>query len=264
MTELSQDPKVVKAAISEALKETPVEVKTVAPSSNEVALPGGFISPGGALAKYAEVRELNGADEEAISKSGSIGRALNTILQKGLVSIGGEDVKKDDIDDLLAADRDSILLGIRRVTFGETVEYGAVCPSCNSEQVLEIDLGKDIPVKELDNPIEDRKWAVEVKAGPVVLTLPTGEVQKKLMENTDKTTAELNTILLSSCVLSVNNKPSLGATTVLKLGMGDRDKLVEEILNKNPGPRLGEVTKACEACGEAVPTPLSLMALFRL
>ena len=107
-------------------------MKTIAPSSNEVALPGGFISPGGALAKYAEVRELNGADEEAISKSGSIGRALNTILQKGLVSIGGEDVKKDDIDDLLAADRDSILLGIRRVTFGETVEYGAVCPKSNS------------------------------------------------------------------------------------------------------------------------------------
>lgn len=264
MTTLSTDPKVVKAAISEALKETPVEVKTVAPSSNEVSLPGGFISPGGTLAKYAEVRELTGADEEAISKSGSIGKALNTILQRGLISIGGEEVKKDSLDDILSADRDAILLGIRRVTFGETVDYAAICINCNSEQVLQIDLGKDIPIIELDNPIEDRKWSVDVKAGTVVLGLPTGEVQRKLMENTDKTTAELNTILLSGCVLAVNGNASLGASTVLKLGMGDRDKLVNEILEHNPGPRLGEVTKACEACGEEVTTPLSLMALFRL
>ena len=68
MTSLSSDPKLVSAAISEALKEEPVEVTTVAPSDNEVVLPGGFISPGGILAKSAEVRELNGADEEAISR----------------------------------------------------------------------------------------------------------------------------------------------------------------------------------------------------
>jgi hypothetical protein len=189
---------------------------------------------------------------------------LSTILQKGLISVGGEPIKKEDMDDILSADRDAILLGIRRVTFGQTVEYRAFCPNCNVEQILDIDLEKDIPITELDNPIEDRRWTVDVKAGPVILTLPTGDVQKKLMDNIDKTTAELNTILLSECVLSINGKPSTGATAVLRLGMGDREKLVEEILAHNPGPRLGEVTKACEACGEAVPTPLSLMALFRL
>ena len=42
MTELTKDPKAVSAAIDELTKEAPVEIKTVAPSSNEVSLPGGY------------------------------------------------------------------------------------------------------------------------------------------------------------------------------------------------------------------------------
>ena len=68
MATLSTDPKVVNAAIAEALKEEPVKVITEAPANNDVILPGGYISPGGVLAKYAEVKELNGSDEEAISR----------------------------------------------------------------------------------------------------------------------------------------------------------------------------------------------------
>ena len=164
---------------------------------------------------------------------------------------------------MLSADRDALLLAIRRVTFGNTVEYRAFC-ACGAEQLLEIDLVNDIPVKELDNPITDRVWTVSTKAGEVVLALPTGVTQKRLIEATDKTTAELGTILLSGCVQSIDGKISTGATAVLKLGMADREKLIEEIVEKNPGPRLGEVSKTCEACGESIETPLSLVALFRL
>ena len=260
----TSDPKVVSAAITEALKEAPVTVTTVAPSNNEVSLPGGYIPRGGSLIKYAEVRELNGADEEAIAKAGSIGRVLNTILQRGLVSLGGEPVAKDAFDELLAADREAILLGIRRVTFGETTNYGIVCPSCNTQSTVEVDLDKDVPMKELDNPIADRTWDVEIKSGTAKVTLPNGYVQRQLMENAEKTSAELTTILLETCVLGVNGKGSLGYQTVIKLGMADREKLVGEILSKSPGPRLGEVTKSCKACGEEVNTPLSLVDLFRL
>ena len=263
MTTLSSDTKVVNAVISEALKEAPVKVETVAPSNSEVILPGGYISPGGILAKYAEVKELNGSDEEAISRAGSLGKSLTTILQRGVLSVGEEKLSKDTLDDMLSADRDALLLAIRRVTFGNTVEYRAFC-ACGAEQLLEIDLVNDIPVKELDNPITDRVWTVSTKAGEIVLALPTGVTQKRLIEATDKTTAELGTILLSGCVQSIDGKISTGATAVLKLGMADREKLIEEIVEKNPGPRLGEVSKTCEACGESIETPLSLVALFRL
>ena len=260
----TNDPKVVSAAIAEAIKEAPVEITTLAPSNNEVSLPGGYITQEGTLVKYAEVRELNGADEESIAKAGSLARVLTTIIQKGLLSLGGEKVTKDAFDELLSGDRDAILLGIRRVTFGDVAEYQMTCASCGEESIVEIDLNKDIPTKELLNPVADRKWTVELRNGSAVVTFPNGRVQNLLMENATKTAAELNTILLQECVLGVDGKGSLGASTVLKLGIADREKLISEILEKNPGPSLGEVTKNCEACGATNNTPVSLVALFRL
>lgn len=262
--ETTSNPRAVSAAIEEALKETPIEIKTIAPSNNDVNLPGGYISQDGSLIKYAEVRELNGSDEEAIAKAGSLGKVLNTILQRGLVSLGQEKVTKDTFEDLLAADREAILLGIRKVTFGEKADYNLFCPKCGEESVVTIDLNEDIPVSELADPIIDRKWDVEIKAGIAKVTLPNGRTQRLLMESTEKTSAELNTVLLEGCLIGINGQGSLGTSTVLKLGMGDREKLVEEILTKNPGPRLGDVMKTCEACGTEVNTPLSLMSLFRL
>ena len=84
------------------------------------------------------------------------------------------------------------------------------------------------------------------------------------MDNADKTAAEINTLLLSGCVISVNGTPSMGAHTVLSLGMTDRASIVDEIIENNPGPRLGEVKKACKACGEDMSLPLSLLDLFQL
>jgi hypothetical protein len=263
VTSLSSDPKVISAAISETLKEEPVEVTTVAPSDNEVILPGGYVSPGGILAKTAEVRELTGADEEAISRAGSLGKSLTTILQRGVVAIGEEPVGKHTLDDMLSGDRDALLLAIRQATFGTNVEYRAIC-ACGEDQVVDIDLSKDVPIKELDNPIQDRLWTTKTKAGEVVLALPNGSTQKQLVEGLDKTTAELGTVLLAGCVQSIDGKISVGSSSVLNLGMADREKLIAEIVEKNPGPRLGEVKKACQACGEDIETPLSLTALFRL
>jgi hypothetical protein len=264
VTELTRDPKAVSSAIEELTKEAPVEVKTVAPSSNEVVLPGGYITQEGTLIKYAEVRELNGADEEAIAKAGSIAKVLNTILQRGLVKIGDQEVTKDVYDNLLSGDRDAILLGIRRATFGSTADYNLVCSKCDQNSVVTIDLLKDVPLKELNNPIEDRKKTVELRNGNAVVIMPNGRAQTALLDNSNKTAAELNTIILEHCLVGVNGKGSLGTPTVLKLGIADRDTLVDAILADNPGPDLGAVTKACEACGESNDTPISLVALFRL
>lgn len=262
---LISDPKVVAQAVKSIELSAPaVEITTQAPSDSEVSLPGGFINREGALIKYAEVRELNGADEEAIARAGSTGKALNVMLQRGLVSLGMEQASKEDLEKLLSGDRDAILIGIRRATFGHTIDFEGACPTCSAEQTITLDLNNDIPIKTLDDPVEDRMWTYESKNGRVVVGLPTGLTQRRLLENSDKNSAELNTILLAGCIASVNGSPSIGAPTVLQLGWKDREVLVQEILDKNPGPRLGEVSKACQACGEQIPMPLSLAALFRV
>ncbi len=258
------DPAILEQAIKDVEKPA-VNIKTVAPSSSEVTLPGGFINREGALVKYAEVRELNGMDEEAIAKAGSSSRALLVMLQRGLVSIGTEEANKQDLDNLLSGDRDAILIGIRKVTFGNEAEFSLTCPYCKTDLDVVVDLTSDVPYKELEDPVNGRSFEYESKKhGVIKCSLPTGSTQRKLMENTDKTLAELNTILLAGCVTSVNGQSSMGASTVLKLGMADREALVSEIIKRNPGPRLGEVSTHCEACGEEIPMPLALTDLFRL
>lgn len=265
MENFTSDANAINAAAKELEKTDAPKVKTVAPSSNEVSLPGGFISGDGSLIKYAEVRELTGADEEAISRAGSPGRALLAMLQRGLVSIGTNTASKDDLDKLLSGDRDAVLIGIRRVTFGDEVQYAFPCPHCSTDLEVTVDLSQDIPYVELEDPINGRVFEYESKTkGTIEVGLPTGITQKKLLENNDKTAAELNTILLSGCVNSVGGRVSLGASTVLSLGMSDRESIIAEIIKRNPGPRLGEVKTTCEACGEGIPMPMSLADLFRL
>lgn len=259
------DPSIISKLAEELEAPKQAEIKTIAPSSGDVILPGGFIDKEGAVIKYAQVRELNGLDEEAISKAGSLAKALSVILQKGVVSIGLNSASRDDIDNLLSGDREALLLGIRRATFGDTAEYDFKCPHCKTELEVAVDLVKDVPVKSLEDPISDRLFTyTSKKHGVIEISLPTGAVQKRIIENFEKTSAELNTILLAGCIKSINGEPAIGATSALNLGMIDRENIINEILKRNPGPRLGEVTATCEACGEVIPMPLSLADLFRL
>ena len=263
MSKVITDAELVNKFAQQAMEEPAQTIETKAPPGPEVELPGGFID-GGTLVTTVEVRELNGMDEEAIAKASNTGKALNTLLQRGLVKIGSRPATTDDLDLLLSGDRDAILIGIRRITFGKTLDTTVFCPSCNAKQDVSIDLKDDIPMSKLEDPIADRAWHIKTKNGVVAVALPTGITQKRLMENSDKTSAELSTILLSGCVQSVNGEPSLGASTVLNLGIAVRAQIVDEIMARTPGPRLGEVSKVCKACGESMSLPLSLVDLFRL
>jgi hypothetical protein len=264
VTEIITDAELVSKFAAQAMEEPEKVIETRAPSESEVDLPGGFIGVNREVILTAEVRELNGMDEELIAKAGSSAKAFNVLLQRGLVKLGSEDVTKDQIDSLLSGDRDAILIAIRRATFGNTLDLNINCPSCNAPQTTSIDLVDDVPVKRLEDPIADRTFYVETKKGPVGVALPTGVVQKRLVDNMDKSIAEMNTVLLAGCILSVNGSPSSGASTALALGMADRTKVLDAITDRNPGPRLGEVKKACQACNEDIELPLSLTDLFRL
>lgn len=253
------------AASFEAAGGTAV-IETTAPPSNEVILPGGFILADGSLVKYAEIRELNGADEEALAKATSPGKALRVVLSRGLVKIGDEPVTSKDLDTLLAGDQEAILIGIRVATFGNTLDFNGICPKCSNPQSFVVDLENDIEMVSLDDPFNDRVFSIDAKIGKVVLSLPNGITTKKLTEAEaeDKSFAELVTIMLSGCIVSVNGQPSMGISTALQLGISDRELLVNEIYKRAPGPRLGGVTKTCKACDSEISLALGLADLFRL
>jgi hypothetical protein len=230
----------------------------------EVKLPAGFIDPfEGVIHTTAEVRELTGADEEAIVKISDPGKALLAILERATVSIGGQPATKDMLGILLAGDREALLLAIRKATFGVEVEVSTVCDKCPELQTFKIDLDADVETKELSDPINDRRFTVDLKAGLAKVNLPSGDVQTKLINATDKNSAELDTLLLTSCVVEIADQPVLSSTRIRNLGINDRRTLLEEIAKRNPGPQLSEIKKACKNCGQEVSLPLTLAELFR-
>lgn len=231
------------------------------PPDTDVVLPGGLLDPFNGMIYTAEVRELTGFDEEAISKIPDAAKSLLAILERATVKIGEEKASKDLIDSLLAGDREMLLLAIRKATFGNEVKLGpGLCPHCEEEQIFHIDLSKDVPIKRLEGDIE---FTVDCKVGKVLVTLPKGSTQKAIVESTNRTSAELDTIMLKNCVISINGQDVINPDVVKNLGMLDRRTILKEIADRNPGPQLGELKKECQSCGQEVPLPLSLADLFR-
>lgn len=254
------DAELINQYSAEAMREPAPVIETQAPSSSEVKLLAGLIR-GQQVLLDAEVRELNGADEEAIMKSGGMGKSLMTILRRGVVSIGGEPVTDDMLDSLLAGDRDHLMLAICRITFGSSSSVRTTCPSCGVVGSSTIDLDKDVPVTPFNG---DWSWTIPTKLGELGVGFYNGITQKKLMENLDKNSAEISTLILAGCIRSLDGRPVIAVDVARAMGMADRETVLQEVLEKAPGPRLLEVTTACEACGEKIFYPLSLASLFRL
>jgi hypothetical protein len=231
------------------------------PPDTEVQLLGGIFDPFNGTIDTAEVRELTGVDEEIISKITDTGKSLLTILERATVKLGDEPATKELLDAMYAGDREMLLLAIRIATFGADVKLGpGSCPDCGEEQVFEIDLKKDVPLKKLEG---DRNFTVSCKAGEVLVSLPTGSTQKIIVTSTNKTTAELDTLLLQNCVISIDGVPLANPEIVRNLSLKDRREILEQITTRNPGPQLNEVKTACKSCGSEVPLPLTLADLFR-
>lgn len=259
------NPALANNIIQQALQEeTPsYEPQINAPSDTTVELPGGYITPTGEVIRTAEVRELTGRDEEFISKAGSMGKAILAVLQRGTVKIG--DLKADDkvLDELLAGDRDALLLGIIKATFGPEAEIPSYCGGCQEVKTVSVNLVTDIKTKILANPVEDRFFTVEGRHGDILVQLPNGKVQKELINNADKTSAELNTLVLEKTVLKINGKDVLSKLQVQNLGVADRRKVTEEMNKRAAGPQFEDLTVSCPDCDSEVIVPVNLGTLFR-
>lgn len=260
------NPDLANKLAQEAIAETtpaPEAPKIKAPLDVVVDLPGGYISPDGEVYRTAEVRELNGRDEEAIVRASSIPKAMTIALSRGTVKIGEAKATEDVLDKILAADRDAIMLGIYRATFGDTAEVGAFCNGCKDTKIVEVDIAKDIEVKKLTDPLEERKFTVQGRKSEYTVILPEGKAQRELAMSTDKTSSELDTVLLEYCVTEIDGRTVLGKAQIQNIGIADRRILLEEIIKRNPGPQFDDLSTTCPDCGGKVVVPINLGTLFR-
>lgn len=238
------------------------EAEVIVPPDTLVTLPGGYYAPFTGLITQAEVKELNGRDEEVIARTRSLGALLGAVLTRGVVSLGDHKPDETMLGGLLAGDREYLLLRIFAATFGDEVNSEMVCSNCGDTVPITISVTKDVPVKRLDQP-SDRAFEVECSVGTVKVELPTGVTQKELYGASNKSWSELSTILLSNTVVEIKGRPVLGPAQVLDLPIRDRRKIAEEIAKRNPGPQFSDIKKSCPECEAEMEVPLNLASLFQ-
>src|SRR6185437_7822650 len=125
----------------------------------------------GMVVRNVVVRELTGEDEEALARAvrgGNFFHYIDTLLERGTVAIGNHreqaDVRKQ-LKSLLVGDRDAVVLGIRRATYGDDIEIKDwICPSCGEESNISMTV-EDIPVGEMDDPVTENTFTVKLRRG---------------------------------------------------------------------------------------------------
>jgi len=262
----SASPDLANQLVNQAITEQEATVAAIKPDvqlppDTQVELPGGLFDPFDGVTSTAEIRELTGADEEVLARITDPGKALLAVLERATVKVGDNPATKELLDGLLAGDREMILLAIRIATFGPSVAVGPICPNCGEEQTFDVDLEKDVVIKKINE--DDREFTVDCSVGKVVMNLPTGIAQKALVNASNKNSAELDTILLKSCVASINNVPVTSIQQIKDLKIKDRRALLTDLADRNPGPQLSEIKKTCTSCEQEVSLPLTLADLFR-
>lgn len=264
------DPGVVdKAAAALSKVKTPEPDE---PQDNMVTLLAGFKTKTGDVYTI-EVRELTGEDEEVLARTARTGNNnvfhfMNAVIDCGVVRCGQE--KKTDngkiLKQLLIGDRDAILLGIRRATYGDTIQLdGWVCPSCGESSDIEIPMA-DIPVREYTEKI----FTVPLrKGGEVEVKLANGGDQLAVWNDVKLNAKERDSLLLSRCLVSItdkdgNKRQAAGQAGGIarRLSVPDRAAILKKLNDNQPGPRLIDLKITHDTCGEEVNLGVGLADLF--
>ena len=237
-----------------------------APGENQVTLERG-ICRDGTWYRDAEVRELNGFDEEALAAVGagsSPQKIIETLLTRGTVSVGGEPMNRKLASELLIGDRELLILAIRRATFGDTLEFERL-PCSNCGELVDLTVPLDaIPFVHLDEP-ERIEYEVPLRKGATaIVRLPTGDDQEAVFAVRDNR-AKQDSVILSRCVLRL---VQVDGAEVLRppsqtLSWADRQAVLKFLVATQPGPRLADFAFTHETCGEEVSLPINLAVLFR-
>jgi hypothetical protein len=244
------------------------------PPGDLVELPGGLVV-GGEVIRRVTVRELNGEAEEALAKAAqtqNFAHFLHVLIEHGTARIGDEAAKKNPelLKRMLIGDRDAIVLGIRRATYGDDVELpGWQCLKCGEQSDLTVALD-DIETVTLTDPRLEGSFKVKLRKGrTATVRLVTGADQIAANEQPGRTDAEKDSVILSRCVTAITEADGmemvtagLGTSVALSLSLPDRKTILRELINRQPGPRYNDVKFTHESCGEEVPLSLGLGDLF--
>ena len=234
-----------------------------------IELPRGRFT-GGKWETEAEVRELTGADEEALARFKDPVDFFDGVLVYGTARIGSTNLtgmsfpeRQEILVQLLVGEREQLFMHITRVTYGNDKLITHNCPSCSMELETTLLISEDIKFPTMENPHSMSETMVTSKGHVLTYRLATGSDQLSVLKRKGASIAEQNTLMISECVMEVDGKQIVDRmANARNLSMGDRRKLLDLLTEKQPSPNLNVITP-CSSCGFEMVIPLTWGDIFR-
>lgn len=224
----------------------------------------GYKDADGVIHKEFQVREMNGSDEEAISKKeikSNGAKILRTLIARCCTRIGTyerDDMKEskwiDIIQSLSVGDQDYIILKIRELSLGDEIESKYECPDPECKESIHTTVTIDeLEIEPFDGmfeiPFELPKGYVD-KDGKVLkkgkLRHPNGLDREVLDSIARKNVGLANTLMLSRCITELEGI-KVYDDLVRSLSLKDRQYLMKLFEEHKFGVKL-EVEIECPTC----------------
>lgn len=233
------------------------------------SLPGGHWDGAGHRHREVEVRALTGREEEmlATADADDVAALVTIVLAACLVRLGDlSPVPVDVVRRLTVADREYLLLLLRRATFGDEVRAHLQCPweGCAEQVTVELSLS-DLPVHETgtSGPVHVVHLSSPAAAGGparLEVRLPDGGDQEELSALALRDEARALTALLARVVLRIDDEPAR-ADQVAALSPLARAEVEAELERVAPLVE-SAMDVRCAGCGRGFVAPLDLRRLF--
>ena len=257
--------------------------------TEEIILPMGIY-----LKKYDQrfntcvVKAMDGNDEEAMSEKkikNNGAKIVTKLLASKIIKVGDYDypngIGETIAREMFSEDRDTCLVAIRKLMKDE-MEITAKCPRCGDEytgtvlmsQLLdEVEAWGDkechdetLPVGVLPFELpdgllvtDDDKQDVLCKKGKLIM--PNGAMEESIASNGLNNVGRANSVLLSACILEIENIRKVDQYVVKAMSRVDREYLTKLINDAKCGPNL-VVDLTCENCDNDFQFMLQLPYFF--
>lgn len=220
-----------------------------------------------------ELREMNGSDEEAISKpeiKSNGAKVLRTLIDRCCLRIGTlykSEMKPNKwteiIQSLSVGDQDYMLLRLRAISLGEEIEaeYDCPVPDCKEKIIT------TMSVDEIEIVPFDGEWEFEFelpkgaigKDGEIVkkgkMRHPNGLDREALDNIIRKNQGLANTLMLSRCIIDLGGSKPYDEQ-IRNLSVKDRNYLLKLLNEHKFGANL-EVEVTCPTCYETFKASLN-------
>lgn len=245
----------------------------------EVLLPIGYTDENGRRHRQAVLRKMRGHEEALFyDVSLSASQLVTELIRSCLIRLGDlTAVSSELISQLYVADRNYLLLELRRLTLGNRLQASYGCPRCGSFVPVEEDLS-EIEVRRLDETQGLPDIALELEDGYVdlegtrhtelVLTLPKGADEAFVTPMAQKDPLRAQDALLLRCIRRFGTLPkttleAYGVKILRDLTLGDRLELHNALNSQLPGVNFQRYV-TCGTCGMTFKGVLDISNFFVL